>query len=274
MKTFIHYFFYGNIWISLGAVCYLQTALWLSNIQTNWAVYSTVFLATYCTYQLSFFSTKQATSAKFDLTTQTLAIFKKLFWIASFLLAICLFFLTLHQFLFLSHLAFIAIFYTKNFFWINFPLRKIAYQKVFLVSYVWVAMAVIFPIISAQSTLNLNLFYLFLARLLSFVALVLPFDIRDSETDQQMQLATIYNKMGKTYYNLLIAILLLISLCLHYYVFPTYILLFIVIHILIFVLNIFAKPQNHELYFTGLIDGVMCLEFLGMAFENLTFVKF
>lgn len=274
MKTFIHYFFYGNIWISLGAVCYLQTALWLLHTQTTWVVYCIVFLATYCTYQLSFLGTKQATSAKFDLTPQTIAIFKRLFWFAAFLLAILLCFLSFKQLLFLSHLAFIAIFYTKNFFWQDFSLRKIPYQKAFLVSYVWVAMAVVFPMISVQSDLNLNLFYVFFARFLCFVALVLPFDIRDSETDKAMQLVTIYNKLGKTYYNMLIAMLLVISLCLHCYVFPTYIFLFLVVHILIFLLNIFAKPQNHELYFTGLIDGVMFIECLGMMFEKLTSGKF
>ncbi len=266
MKTFIRYFFYGNTWISLGAVCYLQTALWLFGLQTTFAVYCTVFLATYCTYQLSFLGTKQASSAKFDLPLKTLNIFKILFWIACFLLAICLCFLSFLQLLFLSHLAFIAIFYTKNFFWKHLPLRKIPYQKSLLVSYVWVSMSVVFPLISVPSALNFNLFYIFLARFLCFVAIVLPFDIRDSETDKHMQLATVYNKMSKIHYKLLIAIVLAISLCLHGYAFSTYILLFVVIHILILLLNIFAKPQKHELYFTGLLDGVMFLECLGMAF--------
>ncbi len=245
MKHFISYFFYGNIWISIGSVCYLQTTLWLLGLQIDWLRYVVVFLATYCTYQLSFLGLKYATSAKFDLPHRQIQIFKYTFWTSCFLLLGCIVYLSILEILFLAHLAMIAILYTQSldklfpyfqkYFFVKItPLRIQPYLKTLWVSYVWVAMVVIFPHLTQKITLTWAIFLplcgLFVARFLCFWALVLPFDSRDSEADKKMGLKTIYNSLLQKYYNILIFAILLLSFALHSYLYPPFFLLFMVIH--------------------------------------------
>ena len=269
----ITFLVYGNVCISLCAIACLQTNLLLLDKKVDFFIYCIVFFGTFCAYQISFLGLKKATSSKFQISALRFKIFKASFWISLFILSLfCIIYLSIYQLCFLLHLSLIAIIYTlgvpnlskknKHKLFIIKPLRLFLFQKTFWVAYVWASLTLFFPFCETLDKINYQLFLFFIARFLMMWCLTLPFDIRDAITDKEASLQTIYLRLGHKKYVILIAIILFISFLLHSYLFPQYYISFFVIHLVIFLLNLFAKPQNHELYFTGFIDGTLIMEFL------------
>jgi 4-hydroxybenzoate polyprenyltransferase len=108
----------------------------------------------------------------------------------------------------------------------------------------------------------------FVARFLLLWSLTLPFDIRDATIDKQAGLQTIFLGLGKQKYVIFVSSVLLISLALHTKLFYNYFIVFVIIHCSILLLNFYAKEKNHELYFTGLLDGILVFEFLVLVIEK------
>ncbi len=73
-----------------------------------------------------------------------------------------------------------------------FRLREVPYLKLFLIAFVWAAVTILLPVVHAEVTFGrTHVAVIFLERFLFVLAIALPFDIRDMETDRQANLKTI-----------------------------------------------------------------------------------
>jgi|GEM_PF-2338628 len=80
----------------------------------------------------------------------------------------------------------------------KFILRNLPFAKIFFISFVWAAMAVIIPAIESDgwSGIGLRHIALFLIQALFIFIITLPFDINDADADRLTDLKTIPNVWG------------------------------------------------------------------------------
>jgi len=76
------------------------------------------------------------------------------------------------------------------------PLRQLPFLKIFLIALAWAVSAVLLSALSVNRSIDLQLLAFFLALFSFMIAEILPFDIRDMQTDQQTDLLTIPNYLG------------------------------------------------------------------------------
>lgn len=147
-------------------------------------------------------------------------------------------------------------------------LRDLDGIKIFLVAGVWAYVTVILPILEYM-TLDWRHFLLFQERAFFIFAITLPFDIRDLKIDKDINTRTIPALIG-TPRTLQLAILILVGAWLlafaNYWFFDVYSLVNLVaLGISIISTYIFIRVairQEHDYYYTGLLDGTMILQFL------------
>jgi len=122
------------------------------------------------------------------------------YWLAlAFIVAFAfLYILDIAQLLFLGHLCILALAYGYGLSLGSLkipPLRNINYLKIFLIVYVWVALTVCLPLIGAAVSLK-AIALESVQRAFFYLALTLPFDIRDERSDKEQKLKTLANKLG------------------------------------------------------------------------------
>jgi len=192
-------------------------------------------------------------------------IYKKWYWLGITILpiSIFLFYLNIEQLFFLIHLTIIAVLYgfgTKFYFLQLPPLRNINYLKIFLIVYVWVATTVWLPFIGSDIDVT-SLWIESFHRGLFYLALTLPFDIRDEKTDKKQQLKTLANQLGIFNTKILSILFLLLSLTIafFYYSLP----IFYAVagsHLICCFLIVMVKKTRPMLYYTGLMDGTIIIQ--------------
>jgi len=77
-------------------------------------------------------------------------------------------------------------------------LRSIGGVKIYIIALVWAMATVVLPVLESQQTLVADHWVLVLQRTFFVIVLMLPFEIRDLDTDQ-LQLSTIPQKIGIPY---------------------------------------------------------------------------
>ncbi len=147
-------------------------------------------------------------------------------------------------------------------------LRDLDGIKIFLVAGVWAYVTVILPILE-YTTLGWQHFLLFQERAFFIFAITLPFDIRDLKIDKDINTRTIPALIGTPKTLQLVLCILLgawLLASLNYWLFGVYDEIgLIALGISISSTYIFVKiatRQEHDYYYTGLIDGTMILQFL------------
>ncbi len=101
----------------------------------------------------------------------------------------------------------ISFFYVSSFPFLKIKIRKIPYLKSFLISISWTSACVIFPLLNNFANIHLNLM---LSIFCFFLALTIPFDIRDFDQDQG-KIKTIVGKIGMKNSKFLAVILLILA---------------------------------------------------------------
>jgi len=76
------------------------------------------------------------------------------------------------------------------------PLRQVPFLKLFLIATAWSVTTVLIPALGLDLTLNRAVIACFFALLSYMVAEIIPFDIRDMQSDQRIALKTIPNVWG------------------------------------------------------------------------------
>lgn len=166
------------------------------------------------------------------------------------------------QSLFFLHLGVISILY-------NVPdrlantsyrsIRSIPLLKVFLIAYVWAAIGVFYPgLLSGRADDEVyTLFFLFFSFI---IAITLPFDIRDYAPDQNRSLLTVPGVMGigpTKWLAMLSMLVYCTGLALYYSLWLQAILLMLISLPLIW----FSSQEKKDWYYTGLLDGIILLNF-------------
>lgn len=192
----------------------------------------------------------------------------RIYTIASFLGSIYFFFqLPLEIYPYLILTAVISVLYTMPILGKSKRLRDFNYIKLLLIALVWSLTTAFIPSLLLQLSW-LTIVLISLDRFFFFIAITIPFDIRDATIDEKIQVKTIAHVFGKSA-NLRLAIFsLCISTCL---IFVLYINSLIDIHAMsslilaYFVCSLLiyrSKNIDSDYYYTGVLDGTMILIYL------------
>lgn len=146
-------------------------------------------------------------------------------------------------------------------------LRDLPFLKIFLIAIAWAWITVVAPCQSSPIS-NINLALIFIERASFIFAITIPFDIRDLMMDQQAGVPTLPGTWGVAkakriaYWSLVIMMLSVgANVYLEFYnliVFSALLGSALVSAFLIFL----AHANRHDYFYSGLLDGVMILQFL------------
>ncbi|UZR94526.1 hypothetical protein [Chondrinema litorale] len=167
-----------------------------------------------------------------------------------------------YQFIFMGHLALVAVFYGYDLKLGKFKLGALRYNnniKIFLIVYVWVAATVWYPFLETNFKHEVSRSLLVpetIQRALFYFALTLPFDIRDEESDKRVKLKTLAATIGLKKTQFLSTLCLIFSSIVAYYAYHlAYFLAISVSHIFCFFIILGVNKKRKGFYYTGLMDG-------------------
>lgn len=260
----IKYIVYSNIWISFGAVFFTLNYYVTNGITPNIFLLAFVFFSTLFTYTFQRFVKIKLNincigeRAEWMRSNKILVVFLLL---SSLLLSIyfSFFFLEKIWLLFLI-CGFLSFFYVwkvpglkgKN-------LRDLPGLKIFLISTVWVFITVLMPCLVNDHQNAGYPIVILIAELLFLISITIPFDIRDVNLDESTK-KTIPQLMGVKKSTYMSIILMISSQVLFQSLFPTINWGIVIVTIVAIVLLYRAKPNRNELYFSGVIDGLLILQ--------------
>ena len=149
------------------------------------------------------------------------------------------------------------------------PLRTVPYLKIVLISITWTAMTVwLVAIESGMALLSVSVLLISFERLLFIFAITLPFDIRDMEQDQAMNIKTVpimlgENKTKQLAYGALILFALLSVLRIILIPANPMIAVALVTSALLTIYIVSLSGSNKsEYYYSGLVESTMLIQFL------------
>jgi hypothetical protein len=139
-------------------------------------------------------------------------------------------------------------------------LRDIPTLKIFIIAFVWVMFCVLFPSVIENVRIDsINILLYSLSVFTFMVAITIPFDTRDLHWDNEST-KTIPQLIGERKAMYLSVILLLVSQVLLTYNFPKIIFSSLIFTIIGIIILSQSKNRNKELYFSGLVDGLLILQ--------------
>ena len=146
-----------------------------------------------------------------------------------------------------------------------YSIRQIPFFKIFLIAFTWSYITVLVPLWYHDFKMDYFMLDVFFQRLLFVIAISIPFDIRDCDTDKIMTIPNtigiIESKFFAWFCLLIIDVLLFIDVIRHNITVPSFIALFISIEIC--ALLIYYSNKNRPLIFYGFfvesVSIIMCL---------------
>ncbi len=140
-------------------------------------------------------------------------------------------------------------------------LRDFPLIKIFLIAFVWswLSLIIILP------EVNQKLVLLFLERLLFFIAITIPFDIRDYYVDKSIEVKTLIHGLGIKKSKSLALLLLFFNVCLLIFLLhaalidTSYFCALLIAYILSSILIAQSNTQKSDYYFSGFLDGMIGL---------------
>lgn len=269
IRQIILFLIKSNLFIALCAVAFVSTGTKLLGTEPLTLLQSAlIFTSTFLTYNLTIFlvnlfdQKKGKAAGKMGWFLHHRYIIYPLLGLSLGILIWVFPYHSSRQSFFFIHLAVISILY-------NVPdrmadtayrsIRSIPLLKVFLIAYVWAAIGVLYPALLNGSA-GEKVYTLFLLFFSFIVAITLPFDIRDYAPDQKKSLLTVPGIIGinATKWLAMISMLVYCSgLVLSYgLVLQAGIILLISLPLIWF-----SSEEKKSWYFTGLLDGIILLQF-------------
>jgi len=148
----------------------------------------------------------------------------------------------------------------------NKRLRDFNDIKIFLIAIVFASLTVLLPNVFLDGPWDISLLLIFIERSLFIFLLTLPFDIRDLKVDKYAKVMTLPARLGVGKVKTLMVISsLMISACvvantlLGFYNFGTCLGIIISSFIALFA-GLKSHSEQHDYYFTGVIDGMMIVQ--------------
>ena len=272
-SSYIKIIIYSNLFVALCVTAFTHLTYIIYNLPKN--NISVVLTMVFC---FSFFTYNFQRYIKFRSSPEkTVALGSRLTWIVKTknLLTIlsvisgaiglaCTYFLNPLCFLILIPMGALSAFYVVPIipFYKKSPtLREIPYLKIFVIGFVWSLIIIGLPTLNTSPLLFFKPNYL-LALLQVFlftVSITLPFDIRDIDYDKNNGLKTIPHRLGVKKTILLAEIILLASLFLLYDVniLSHHFYGLLIGHLVAMVVIAFSKKERSELFFAGLVEGLV-----------------
>lgn len=268
LKSIFIFIIHSNLLISFCAVAFFLTGAQLTGlerVEIGRAI--VIFSATFLTYNLTIFLSSFNRQGKKAQGKMSWYLRHK--WVLYVMLLASLLLLLIffpyenpEECLFFIHLGFISILYNvpDRLFNTSYrSIRSIPLIKIFLIAYVWAALGAWYPAIlqPAPSGFPFLLFFLFF---LFILAITLPFDIRDYYSDQKTELLTIPGLIGIRSTKLVaVGLMLIYGGVLGAFIMPwtSVVLLVLIPSFLIW----FSSNQRQDWYYTGLVDGLIILQY-------------
>jgi len=147
-------------------------------------------------------------------------------------------------------------------------LRDFSFIKIFLVAVVWAWVTVVLPWAQINGTFSTEAILMFLERTFFIFAITIPFDIRDLRIDKDAKVNTIPTKIGirKSLYLSFAALCFMIIISSYLFaigLYPVFAYYGILLSYLTTSIFVYLTPsQDHDYFFTGVMDGTMILQFL------------
>ncbi len=146
-------------------------------------------------------------------------------------------------------------------------LRDFGSIKIYLIALVWAWVTVVLPALELEKIQDPAVWMMIGERAFFIFAITLPFDIRDLKVDASNEVSTIPAKIGipktkRLALYVLLAMMLLVYWNVQIGFYPRitgFALLFSAIST--YLLVHYSDKQDHDYYFTGLMDGTMLLQF-------------
>jgi len=178
-----------------------------------------------------------------------------------------LYFFSLYSFLILGLVGLISVSYAWRIKAGRKTLRELPYLKIYLIALSWMLVCFVWPIISEQKHI-IDYWMVIVASYLYVFAATIPFDIRDYTFDARDQ-KTIPHIIGEKNAKLVAVASLVTSYSLLTYFSSDVVtnLLFMMAYLGMFLLIVFTRQKNYELYFSFLIDAWIL--FFGLGFLTL-----
>ena len=153
-----------------------------------------------------------------------------------------------------------------------YSIRQIPFLKIFLIAFTWSYLTVLVPLWYHDFKIDYFMLDIFFQRLLFVIAISIPFDIRDCDTDKIItipnSIGIIESKIFAWFCLLIIDILLIIDVISHHITLPYFFALFMSIEIC--ALFIYYSNKNKHLLFYGFfvesLSIIMCLFVLIASF--------
>ncbi len=186
--TITDHFLYSNLWIACGAFFLTAGFCALFSYPDRWlyASFSAFGTLSIYTFQRLVKSIKSVSGSqeqilwymRYKIRVIVLIVFSSIICLATFLLVVSHW---QNILLLVSVLALISVFYVlRN---VVAPFREIPHVKIHLVALVWVGICAIFPMLN-ENRFEINHFCFALAHYFYFIAITIPFDIRDVLIDE------------------------------------------------------------------------------------------
>lgn len=144
-------------------------------------------------------------------------------------------------------------------------LRDYPFVKIFVIAIVWSYLTIVVPV---GGQLNQMLLFLIIERILFFLAITIPFDIRDLKVDSNIGVLTLVHRLGLKRSKQLAILFLLICSTIIIYLFTfqhielEYLAALFIVYLVSIILIAYSHPKKHDWYFTGLIDGTIGIRIL------------
>lgn len=249
---------FSNLWISLSAGALAHVTYKVFNLSEDIGIVLFAISATFISYNFQ----RIVRLGEVDdenlqqqnwLITNRITIYVFLF-IASVLSLLFLWpYLSLHLFELLGGLGLLSFFYAlplKGF----SGLRDLPFVKIILIAISWAGLGAILPFVVHHSFFIVN--WNFVGQVfLFFIAITIPFDIRDMKFDTQIKTipGVIGWKNAKLLSLLLMGVIIIWNLMTFNYLFLT------ITYILTLILLIPVNSKSQELYYSGVLDGTIFL---------------
>ncbi|MFY0630104.1 MAG: hypothetical protein JXR05_06960 [Flavobacteriaceae bacterium] len=136
-------------------------------------------------------------------------------------------------------------------------LRGVSYLKIFIVAGVWSGVTALIPLLSSHYEVNLDLALIFVQRMLFVLALILPFEIRDTKLDFK-DIGTFPQKVGVQQTKKIGFVFLLFALTLEFLItdsIPTRNIFFVICFTLLFFL-MRAKEDQSKYYSSFWVESL------------------
>jgi 4-hydroxybenzoate polyprenyltransferase len=181
--------------------------------------------------------------------------------IIALIIVVLLFFMPIKEVLLLGHLGILAMLYNPpdNAFGFHLPLRAIPFLKIFLITYVWSVMGLVYPwFVLERAPFSPLVLHLLAAFVFFILGITLPFDIRDYHQDKAVSIRTVVHLFGIPASRVLAVICVLISFA---FLYPSYKPPFFLMVPMIWAiaLILMSNPHRHPLYYQVFLDSTILI---------------